>query len=129
MAGQEGMSAIAIRICAFQPEENIQKDHGVAMADAWVSPRDLTQLIQKSIDATHVRFAIVHGVSDCKFKRLDISNARDLLGYDPQDDAFQTNPDLRPLDLRGKVPTHSHADDKDRAATTGLREQLPRPTE
>jgi hypothetical protein len=31
----------------------------------------------------------VHGVSNNQFKRLDISNARQILGYAPEDNAFQ----------------------------------------
>jgi hypothetical protein len=35
-----------------------------------------------------MRVAIVHGISDSRFKRLDITSTRDLLGYAPRDDAF-----------------------------------------
>jgi len=41
-----------------------------------VSPRDLQQLIVRCIDAADVRFAVLHGLSDNRFKRLDISDAR-----------------------------------------------------
>ena len=32
---------------------------------------------------------MVHGVSNNRFKRLDIAATRELLGYAPQDDAFE----------------------------------------
>jgi len=35
-----------------------------------------------------VQFAIVHGVSDNRFKRMDLSTTRETVGYRPQDDAF-----------------------------------------
>ena len=124
VAEQEGVSGVAIRICAFQPDSTILDPNGVRIADAWISPRDMGQLICKCLDATHVKFAIVHGISDCKFKRLDITNARELFGYAPEDDAFEVNPDLKPLHLAETVITHSHADDKDKAATSGMRNQL-----
>src|SRR5438477_368983 len=44
MAEQEGLSAIALRIGAFQPDESARKDSGINMLDAWVSQRDLNQL-------------------------------------------------------------------------------------
>src|SRR5687768_9024141 len=47
MAEKEGVSAICLRIGAFQPDESARADKGVAMMDAWVSRRDLNQLIEK----------------------------------------------------------------------------------
>jgi hypothetical protein len=38
--------------------------------------------------SVEVHFAIVHGLSDNRFKRMDITSARELLGYQPRDDAF-----------------------------------------
>ena len=53
-----------------------------------MSARDLNQLLVRCIEASAVPFAIVHGLSDNRFKALDISSARQLLSYAPQDDAF-----------------------------------------
>jgi nucleoside-diphosphate-sugar epimerase len=117
MAVQEGVSSICIRIGAFQPPESARKRTGVGMMDAWVSQRDLNQLIQKCIDAQGLRFAIFHGLSNNRFKRMDISNARELVGYDPQDDLTELNPLLRPLHLRDKVSRHS-------GGKSGLRKDL-----
>src|SRR4030095_14285462 len=61
MAEQEGLSAIAIRIGAFQPPEAAQDEGSIGMLDAWVSRRDLNQLIEKSIDVEQLKFAIFHG--------------------------------------------------------------------
>jgi hypothetical protein len=50
---------------------------------------DLTKLVVGSIDAPDdLRFGIFHGVSNNRWKRLDISDARAILGYNPEDDAF-----------------------------------------
>jgi hypothetical protein len=92
MAEQEGVSAIAIRIGAFQPLESAQSEHGFRMMDAFVSQRDLNQLIHRCIDAADtLRFAIFHGLSDNRFKRMDISSARQLVGYAPE-----TTPPAKP---------------------------------
>ncbi len=95
MAEQEGVSAIAIRIGGFQPPQTVQQDKGIAILDDWVSQRDLNQLIQKCIDAKNVKYATLHGLSDNRFKRLDISDARELVGYQPQDDAARELPQTR----------------------------------
>jgi len=121
MATQENLSTIAIRIGGFQPHESIQGETGIGMLDAWVSQRDLNQLFEKSIDAQNLQFAIFHGLSDNRFKRLDISDARELVGYAPQDDATRENPELQNLHLNERVNLHSQADGQE----SGLREDLP----
>ena len=72
------------------------------MIDAFVSQRDLYQLIEKSIDAENLRFAIFHGLSDNRFKRLDITDARELVGYAPQDDLTELQPRLKGCKTEGK---------------------------
>jgi len=121
MAEQEGLSAIALRIGAFQPTEAARQERSVHMLDAWVSRRDLTQLITRCIDVENIRFAIFHGLSNNRFKRLDISDARALVGYDPQDDLTEVNPTLQALDLAETVSSHSMALDKQQS---GIREDV-----
>jgi nucleoside-diphosphate-sugar epimerase len=87
-AHAEGLSSIVVRIGGFEgnwvrqnpPEETLVR---------FVSRRDLSQLLAHCVEAPDVRFVIVHGVSDNRHKRLDISSTSELLGYDPQDDGFQ----------------------------------------
>lgn len=106
-AEKEGLSVIALRIGAFQPREQARQKESFWMMDCFVSRRDLNDLIVKSIDDEHLRFAVFHGVSDNCFKRLDISDARELLGYSPQDDLTKENPELEPLHLKEKVRAHN----------------------
>jgi hypothetical protein len=121
MAEQEGLSTICLRIGAFQPHESARADSGIKMLDAWVSQRDLNQLIEKCIDDETLKFAVFHGLSDNRFKRLDITDARELVGYTPQDDLTEVNPKLQPLRLDDKVARHSLAD---KSQKSGLREDL-----
>ncbi|MDB5325106.1 MAG: NAD-dependent epimerase/dehydratase [Phycisphaerales bacterium] len=127
MAEQEGMSFIAIRIGAYQPDLKIKTDSGVRLMDAWVSPRDLNQLFCRSIDADNLKFAIFHGLSDNRFKRMDISNARELIGYAPEDDSAVTNELLQTLRLPEQAMAHSLSDSENPQASSGLRDQLPKP--
>jgi UDP-glucose 4-epimerase len=121
MAEKEGLSTIALRIGAFQPIEAAEAAGGLGMIDAFVSHRDLNQLIEKCIDVESLKFAIFHGLSDNRFKRLDISDARALVGYEPQDDSFKLNVKLKDLNLSEVVQSHSVADGRQKS---GLREDL-----
>ena len=121
MAEQEGMSTIAVRIGAFQPDSSAKAKDGVNMLDAWVSQRDLQQLLELCVEAEHVKFAVVHGVSDNRFKRLDLTDARELLGYRPQDDLTEVQPELKKLKLDERVASHSQSD---AGQKSGIREEL-----
>ena len=121
MAEQEGLSNIAIRIGGFQKRENMMGEAGKKMIDAFVSHRDLDQLICRCIDAENLQFAIFHGISDNRFKRLDISNAREILGYRPFDDTTELNPALKDLRLADHQSAHSVADGWQKS---GLRDDL-----
>jgi len=120
MAEQEGLSAIAIRIGAFQPVERAKDADALGMMDAFVSRRDLTRLIQHCIDAAGIRFAIFHGLSNNRFNRMDITTTCELLGYCPEDDFTELNPALDPLDLPQNVSPHDQAGGQ----KSGIREQL-----
>jgi nucleoside-diphosphate-sugar epimerase len=121
MAEKEGVSAICLRIGAFQPDESARSADGVGMLDAWVSQRDLNQLIERCIDAENLKFAIFHGLSDNRFKRLDISDARALVGYRPVDDLTEINVKLKGLKLDETVSAHNVTDESQKS---GLREEL-----
>lgn len=121
MAEKEELSVITLRIGAFQPVEAARDPKGIGMLDAFVSHRDLNQLLERCIDVENLQFAIFHGLSDNRFKRLDISDARELVGYAPVDDATQINPQLAALRLDEKLSSHSGIVDGQKS---GLREEL-----
>lgn len=120
MAEQEGLSVIALRIGAFQPRETASAETHASLLDAWVSRRDLTQLIRRCIDAEHLKFAIFHALSNNRWKRLDISDARTLLGYQPEDDLVSEQPQLR---ATAELIDHSHTV-LDGDQQSGIREEL-----
>ncbi|CAN5471026.1 NAD(P)-dependent oxidoreductase [soil metagenome] len=121
MAEQENLSAICLRIGAFQPLEAARDPGSIGMLDAWISRRDCNQLIEKSIDVEELKFAIFHGLSDNRFKRLDISDAREILGYSPQDDLTEVNPALKKLNIREQVANHNVQDERQES---GIRNEL-----
>lgn len=121
MAEQEELSVICIRIGAYTSFAEARTPALIPMLDAYVSPRDLYQLIERSIEAEDLRFAVVHGISDNCFKRLDISDARTLLGYAPRDDFSRVNPALKDLRVCEERADHNVHDERQ---VSGLREDL-----
>ena len=119
MAVQEGLSAIALRIGAFQPAATAERPD-LSLMDGWVSQRDLNQLIERCIDAENLQWAVFHGLSNNAFNRLDISDARELVGYDPQDDFARENPLLKELHLNEQVMSHSLQD----GGASGIRAEV-----
>jgi hypothetical protein len=80
---------------------------------AYISPRDLTQLFVKSIDAGNILdaygipFQIFYGISDNTRKFWSITNARQVIGYAPEDDSeVKYAEDVRRqlISLGGPVP-------------------------
>jgi hypothetical protein len=122
MAEQEGLAVIVLRIGGFQPLSTAQRPDDLRLMDVFVSERDLTQLIHRSIDVQGLQFAIFHGLSNNRYNRMDISDARELLGYEPQDDFGAENPLLKSLDFHNRVMSH---DMMDVVQKSGLREDLP----
>ncbi|WP_247729781.1 NAD-dependent glucose-6-phosphate dehydrogenase Azf [Halovivax limisalsi] len=71
---------------------NLTKDHppidyerGQAM---WLSYRDCAHLFQRCIEADY-GYEIVYGISDNDRKYYSIERAREVLGYDPQDNSAE----------------------------------------
>ncbi len=86
-ADAEGLSSIAVRIGFFaEPEELPGKS--ARDLSAFISPRDIGDLFVRCIETPDIAFAIVAGISNNRFKRVDLTSARELLGYEPRDDAF-----------------------------------------
>jgi uronate dehydrogenase len=84
---RDGISGISIRIGAFGPyQERLPTTPD--LLDMWISPRDMVHLTECCINAEGISYLIVNGLSNNRFNRLDIANARQLLGYEPRDDAF-----------------------------------------
>jgi nucleoside-diphosphate-sugar epimerase len=79
-----GMSMICLRIAWFQGYDSALLRTRPDMLKYWCSPRDLAQLIVKSIQAD-LPFAIFFGLSKNEGNLWDLSNAEKLIGYQPED--------------------------------------------
>jgi nucleoside-diphosphate-sugar epimerase len=82
---QYGISAICLRIGTLNRES---RPMNVRHFATLLTHSDLTQLVQKCVDAPDsLRFGIFYGVSNNTWRFWDISNSREAIGYEPQDNA------------------------------------------
>ena len=84
-ADVHGMRVFCLRIanCNARDEPGRYYEPGYSR---WLSPRDLAQLTWRCIEAEDLSWGIFYGVSRGAERKWDLSNARELLGYEPQDD-------------------------------------------
>ncbi|MHC4268492.1 MAG: NAD-dependent epimerase/dehydratase family protein [Planctomycetota bacterium] len=88
-ADQKGLSCICLRLGFVKNHDHPDIHPDDPMLDKVLTYRDLTKLVVTSIEAPdNLRFGIFHGLSDNRYKRLDIKDAITKLGYKPEDDAF-----------------------------------------
>lgn len=97
-----GLQAVCLRIGActgeerdYSPQQAWKKERdsepGIEqlrkrLRATWLSNRDCVHLIERSIEAD-VTWALVYGISDNPRQFWDVSHAREVLGYQPQDSA------------------------------------------
>jgi nucleoside-diphosphate-sugar epimerase len=87
-AFNEGLPCVALRIGAYIfPEEYAH--FSPAEWNAFLSPDDFNELLVKCLETPNITFAIAHAISDNRFKRLDLTETRDIFGYQPTMDAFE----------------------------------------
>jgi len=94
-AASEGLSCIAVRVGSFEADW-VERDPNARNLTTFISQRDMSALLVRAIEVPDVPFAIVHGLSDNRYKRLDMTDTQTLLDYEPQDDSFR----LFGVDLR-----------------------------
>jgi nucleoside-diphosphate-sugar epimerase len=88
-ADQRGLSAICLRFGWVATRDAIRMPEDPLNLAIGLTLEDLARLIVASVEAPDdLRFGVFHGLSNNRWNRLDISDARSVLGYEPQDDAF-----------------------------------------
>jgi nucleoside-diphosphate-sugar epimerase len=82
-------SAICLRYGWVQARDSQSIKLDAHELDILITYEDLARLTVASIEAPDdLRFSVFHGVSNNRSSRMDISDAREVLGYQPQDDSF-----------------------------------------
>ena len=81
---ETGMSTVCVRVGNLTAEHPpIDYERGQAM---WLSYRDCAHLFERCLEADY-EYEIVYGISDNDRKYYSIERAREVLGYDPQDNS------------------------------------------
>lgn len=88
-ATNEGLPAIAIRIGAYLFPKELPEALYPRETDAYLHPDDFNHLLVQCLETPGITFAIVHAISNNYFKRLDLTETRRLLNYQPQADVFE----------------------------------------
>ncbi len=85
---QENLSVLCLRIGSLKPAAEINRK--TYHPERIITPRDLVHLFDCALQAPDsLRYGIFHGVSNNRIQPFDLEEARQRLGYSPQDDAFQ----------------------------------------
>jgi nucleoside-diphosphate-sugar epimerase len=82
-----GLSGIAVRIGAYDAPW-FHEQGGPHDAMAYISARDLNDLLLRCVETPDISYAVVAGISNNARKRFDLVQTRRLLGYAPRDDGF-----------------------------------------
>ncbi len=82
-----GLKAFCLRIGSFQPNESVTNRNSDRILSTWLSYRDMVQLVRCCLESNRTNFGIYYGISNNKRAYWDIQNARDELGYFPEDNA------------------------------------------
>ncbi len=87
-ADQRGLSVLCLRLGAVLEENDPRLIPDHPLLDSMLTLADLLKLFDACLYSEDVPFGIFHGISDNRFKRFDISDARSVLRYEPSDDTF-----------------------------------------
>ncbi len=82
-----GLPSIAIRIGAYLHPDELDLLEPYAR-DAYLHPDDFNHLLVQCIEIPDVPFLIAAGISDNRYKRLDLTETRSVLHYQPKADIF-----------------------------------------
>jgi len=87
-ADQHGISAICLRIGAYEfPEDHTEMN--TRDLSAYLHPDDCNQLLVGCIETEGLHYEILNAISNNRYKRLDISESIEKVGYRPTADAFE----------------------------------------
>jgi len=88
-ADHKALSCFCLRIGWLTNRENRERFKNPEALPSILTYEDCYRLIMSCVEAPQdLMFGVFNGISDNRYKRMDIRNAQELLGYDPQDDSF-----------------------------------------
>ncbi|MEO5961224.1 MAG: NAD(P)-dependent oxidoreductase, partial [Opitutaceae bacterium] len=80
-----GMEFLAVRIGYFRGTYVDPALREAWLRRIWLGPRDLGRFFRLAVNAPHFGYGIVYACSRCPENYLDLTTARQLLGYEPEE--------------------------------------------
>lgn len=81
---------VALRIGYFSPQRPDAATVPTPELSAWLSPRDAAELVRAAVEAVGFIFVVANGISANRYRRADLEETKQQLGYRPVDDAWQS---------------------------------------
>jgi nucleoside-diphosphate-sugar epimerase len=88
VAATTATSVVALRIGYFAVQRPDAEAVSAAERAAWLSPRDAAELVRAAVQADNLDFVVANGTSANRYRRADLQDTIDRLGYHPTDDAW-----------------------------------------
>lgn len=79
-----GMSVYCLRIANYPDTEEVNREYEPGM-NRWLSARDMAEMVDCCMKAPHPQFGVFFGVSQGADLKWDLTNARELIGWEPRD--------------------------------------------
>ncbi|CAM1344175.1 NAD-dependent epimerase/dehydratase family protein [Tenacibaculum amylolyticum] len=86
-AFQENISVICLRIGAYEFPSDFSEMNARDLS-AFLHPDDCNQLLDKCIETKDLKYEILNAISNNRYKRLDITETIEKVGYTPKANAF-----------------------------------------
>jgi uronate dehydrogenase len=87
-AYQNNLPAICLRIGAYEFPEDFTEMNKRDLS-AFLHPDDFNQLLVGCIETANIKHEVLNAISDNRYKRLDITESKEKVGYAPKADAFE----------------------------------------
>lgn len=87
-AYNNGISTICLRIGAYEFPKDFTEMNARDLS-AFLHPDDFNQLLVGCIETENLKYEVLNAISNNRYKRLDISESIEKVGYNPQADGFE----------------------------------------
>ena len=87
-AHNNGISAICLRIGAYEFPKDYTEMNARDLS-AFLHPDDFNQLLIGCIETENIKHEVLNAISNNRHKRLDITESKEKVGYNPKADAFE----------------------------------------
>ncbi|KKN70134.1 hypothetical protein LCGC14_0433660 [marine sediment metagenome] len=87
-AHNNGISAVCLRIGAYEFPKDYTEMNARDLS-AFLHPDDFNQLLIGCIETDNIQYEVLNAISNNRYKRLDITESKEKVGYNPKADGFE----------------------------------------